>query len=60
MTLVGFPTAIEYEGTDFVTTDPAPIILYSPMVTPGNTQQFSPIHTLFLIMTSFATKLLSI
>ncbi|KAF9263014.1 hypothetical protein L218DRAFT_866450, partial [Marasmius fiardii PR-910] len=37
VTLAGFPIATEYGGTSLVTTDPAPIVLPRPIVTPGKT-----------------------
>ena len=46
MTLQGFPTATTFDGISFVTTLPAPITVLSPIVTPGNTITFPPIHTL--------------
>ena len=35
-TLAGLPAATEKEGISFVTTDPAPIIEQSPILTPGS------------------------
>ena len=52
--LQGFPYAITFEGISCVTTLPAPIITLSPMVTPGRTVTFPPIHTLFPTMIGFA------
>ena len=49
--LAGFPAKIEFGGTSFVTTAPAPIILFSPIVTPLQTIALSPIHTLSLRIT---------
>ncbi|MDY2981366.1 MAG: hypothetical protein SOR81_07195 [Fusobacterium sp.] len=46
-TLQGFPTAITPAGISFVTTEPAPIIELSPIVTPPKTVQLAPNHTLF-------------
>ena len=37
ITRQGLPTAIVHAGMSFVTTEPAPIIAPSPMVTPGIT-----------------------
>ena len=36
-TWAGLPTATTFAGTSFVTTAPAPITLFSPIVTPGST-----------------------
>ena len=38
-------------GMSFVTTLPAPMTLFSPMVTPGQIVTFSPIQTLSRIVT---------
>ena len=46
ITLHGFPTAITFDGISFVTTLPAPIIVLSPIVTPGSTITFPPNQTL--------------
>lgn len=59
ITFAGFPTAIEFGGIDFVTTLFAPIMLFSPIVTPGRTEQSSPIQTLFSITTDFELNGLS-
>ena len=42
MTRAGDPTAIEYEGISFVTTELVPIMHLSPIVTLGRTQTFCP------------------
>jgi hypothetical protein len=44
ITLAGLPTANEFAGTSLVTTDPAPIVLPEPMVTPGQITVFPPIQ----------------
>ena len=49
ITLQGFPTATQFPGTELVTTLPAPITLFSPIVTPGRRIQPPPIHTLSFI-----------
>jgi len=38
-------------GIDFVTTLPAPIVVLSPIVTPGRMMHPPPIHTLLPIIT---------
>ena len=43
MVLAGLPTTIEFGITSFVTTDPAPTIAPSPIVTPGKIVAFAPI-----------------
>ena len=45
ITLHGFPNAITPDGISFVTTLPAPITVLLPIVTPGSTVTFAPIHT---------------
>ena len=47
--LPGFPTATQLGGTGRVTTLPASITLFSPIVTPGRRIQPPPIQTLFSI-----------
>ena len=47
MTLQGFPTATTFDGISLFTILPAPMITLSPIVTPGSTTTFPPIHTLF-------------
>ena len=42
----GLPAYIELSGTSFVTTAPAPIILFLPIVTPLQIIALSPIQTL--------------
>ena len=44
-TLQGLPTAMEYGGISDATTELAPIMAPSPMLTPGMTVTFWPIHT---------------
>ena len=51
MMLQGFPTARTLDGISFVTTLPAPIVVLSPIVVPGNMVTFPPIQTLFPIFT---------
>ena len=46
ITLHGLPKAITLLGISLVTTLPEPIILFSPIVTPGLTIVPPPIHTL--------------
>lgn len=43
-TLAGEPTAIVLSGMSFVTTLPAPIIAFSPTVTPATMVTFAPIQ----------------
>lgn len=47
----GFPAHIWFAGTGFVTTLPAPIMLFSPMVTPFKMMHFAPMKTLSPITT---------
>ena len=54
ITLHGFPTATLFDGISLFTTLPAPITTLSPMVTPGRTTTFPPIHTLFPTLIGFA------
>ena len=54
ITLHGFPTATQFGGIVRFTTLPAPITLFSPMVTPGRRIQPPPIHTLSFISTGRA------
>src|SRR5690554_2745321 len=49
ITLQGFPPAITLAGISLVTTLPAPITLFSPIVTPFKTVTFTPSHTLLPI-----------
>jgi hypothetical protein len=44
ITLQGFPTAILFSGMSFVTTLPAPMIQFFPMITPGRTITLDPSH----------------
>ncbi|MFF0007124.1 hypothetical protein ACFYQT_27255 [Streptomyces tibetensis] len=41
----GFPAATAQAGRSFVTTAPAPMTQWSPMVTPSTTTTCEPIHT---------------
>ena len=54
ITLHGFPTATILDGISFTTTLPTPIVTLSPIVTPGKTVIFPPIHTLFPTFIGFA------
>lgn len=45
MIFAGIPPIIEYEGNDFVTTDPAPTTVPFSMVTPALTTTFAPRYT---------------
>src|SRR5690606_41356818 len=47
----GFPTATTPGGMSEVTTEPAPMMLSSPLVTPGVIVTEPPIHTLLPITT---------
>src|SRR5690625_356617 len=40
--LAGLPTTIVFSLTSFVTTAPAPIIAFSPMLTPGKSEALLP------------------
>ena len=42
MIFPGFPTHIEYGGTSFVTTHPAPMIAPAPIVTDDKTTELFP------------------
>lgn len=46
--LAGLPAATTLLGIDFVTIDPAPITVFSPIVTPGSKIVFAPIQLPFL------------
>ena len=46
ITLHGFPTATVFDGISLTTTEPAPMVTLSPMVTPGRMVTLPPIHTL--------------
>ena len=54
ITLQGFPTATLFDGISLFTILPAPITTLSPIVTPGSTTTFPPIHTLFPTLIGFA------
>ena len=54
ITCAGLPTAIELAGMSRVTTEPAPIMEFEPIVTPGVTVTFAPNHTLSPIVTGEA------
>ena len=54
MGLQGLPTATTLDGISFTTTLPAPIVTLSPIVIPGKTVTFPPIHTLFPTFIGFA------
>jgi len=41
----GFPTNIDPSGTFLVTTDPAPILEFLPILIPGKIVAFAPIAT---------------
>ena len=47
MTLHGFPTATVLDGISPTTTEPAPMVTLSPIVTPGRMVTLPPIHTLW-------------
>lgn len=44
MKTAGFPPQISFSGTLLVTTEPAPIILFLPIVTPFNIMLEAPIN----------------
>ena len=52
MTRQGLPTATLLAGIDRVTTLPAPITEFWPMLTPGNIIAPPPIHTLSAMVTA--------
>ena len=54
ITLHGFPTATVFDGISPTTTEPAPMVTLSPMVTPGRMVTLPPIHTLLPMVTGFA------
>ena len=54
ITLQGLPTATTLDGMSLVTTDPAPMVTLSPIVTPGRMVTLPPIQTLFPIVTGSA------
>lgn len=53
-TLQGFPYATQFSGMERVTTLPAPITLFFPIVTPGRMIVPPPIHTPSSIVTGLA------
>ena len=57
MTRHGLPTAIELAGMLCVTTDPAPMVQLSPMVTPGKMVTDPPIQQLLPMFTGSAHSL---
>ena len=54
ITLQGLPTAIEFGGMDFVTTEPAPIVQLSPIVTPAKIMLPPPIQQFLPMVIAFA------
>ena len=58
ITLQGLPTAITFDGISLTTTDPAPMVTLSPIVTPGKIVTLPPIHTFFPIVTGKAHSFL--
>ena len=54
ITLQGLPTATTLDGMSLVTTEPAPMVTLSPIVTPGSMVTLPPIQTLFPIVTGSA------
>ena len=58
ITLHGLPTVTTFDGISFVTTDPAPIVMLSPIVTPGRIVTLPPIYTLLPIVTGPAHSFL--
>ena len=54
ITLQGLPTATQFAGIERVTTLPAPITLFSPMVTSGSMITPPPSHAPLHIFTGFA------
>ena len=57
ITLQGLPTAIELLGMSLTTTLPAPIVVFEPIVTPGQMIAPPPIQTLFPILMGAANSL---
>ncbi len=51
MNLAGLPAQISLGGMDFVTTEPAPTMEFSPIVTPFRMMECAPINTLSSICT---------
>ena len=56
-TLQGLPAAMQFEGISLTTTEPAPMVTLSPMVTPGRMVTLPPIHTLSPMVTGSAHSL---
>ena len=54
ITLHGFPAATVFDGISPTTTEPAPMVTLSQMVTPGSMVTLPPIHTLWPMVTGFA------
>ena len=52
ISLAGLPAYIVFGGTSPLTTEPAPIILFAPILVPFKIIDFSPIQTLSSIDTS--------
>ena len=50
--MAGTPLTIEFFSTSFTTTELAPIMAFSPILTPGRIQAFIPIHAPFSITTA--------
>ena len=53
----GFPTARQFAGMERVTTLPAPMTVFSPIVTPGRMMTPPPIHAPSSILTGRAMVL---
>ncbi len=56
MTLQGFPTAITLSGMSLVTTLPAPMVTFEPMLIPGQIITPPPSQTLLPIVTGAANS----
>ena len=56
----GFPATIVLAGTSLVTTDPAPINAFSPMVMPQSMVALLPIDAPFLIKVSIMVQSASV
>jgi hypothetical protein len=54
--LAGFPAAIEDGGTSLVTTAPAPIIAFSPIITPASIVALEPIEAPFFTKVGITTQ----
>ena len=52
----GFPAATTPAGMSRVTTEPAPMMLLSPIVTPGVIVTEPPIHTLLPMVTGLGSS----